>query len=192
MKAKFVITTKGKSFEDGLQKHPTEMLMLTKLVGVPLGAGPRAIDQLTNGLLTERMEAAGFNGQQATVVSIALGAGSAQKHIMLVGLGQALRFDQCTLAEAIAAAVTQAVKDGVSKLSIPVVGHRLLALRLNLRSTAHIVRQAAERTLAALPSDSRFEIEFICGPQAKRHLARGLAIPRRQKQGACCLSEPAA
>jgi len=190
MRAKFVITTKGKSFEDGLQEHDTDMLMLTKLNGVPLGAGPRAIDQLTNGLLTQRMEATGFNAQVGEVVSISLPAGFHQKHVLLVGLGTTTRFDQCTLAEAIGAAVTQAIKDGSTKLSIPVVGHRLLALRLNLRGTAHIVRNAAERVLAAHPSTARFDIEFICGPQAKRHLEKGLSIPRRQRKDPCCLSEP--
>lgn len=192
MRANFVITTKtGKSFEDSLQEHDTEMLVLTKLVGVPLGAGPKAIDQLHNGLLTERMDAVGFNGQLSNVVNIPLPAGHRQARIMVLGLGAASRFNQCTLAEAIGAAVTEAVKSGVGKISIPVVGHRLLALHINLRGTAHIVRQAAERTLATLPGNSRFQIEFICGAQAKRHLQQGLAIPLRCKQDPCCLSESA-
>jgi hypothetical protein len=186
MKVQFVVSTKRKNIDAGLQEHETEMLMLTKLVGIPLGAGPKAIDEVTNGLLTQRMEAVGFRGELDELLSIQLGAEHRQKNILLVGLGKPTRFDQCTLASVAEAAVAQAIKDGCHRLSVPVVAHRLTALNLNLKGTAFIVRQAAERVLSTIESDETFTVEFICTPQAKRHIDEGLTIQCRRQRAACC------
>lgn len=186
MKAKFTVSPTLKS-DNGVETARTEMLMLTKIHGMALGAGPRAVDNLYDGRLSQLIEEQGFTGDVGQAVVLDLDETHSQKHILLVGLGPVAKFNPCSLFDVVDAAIDQALARGCSKLSLPVVANRLTALDLNLRGTAHIVRTATERRLATAGLDAQtFEIEFICTPQAKRHLEEGLRIPCRHKQTTCC------
>jgi len=189
MKAKFTVSPTLKS-DCGVETAQTEMLMITKIHGMALGAGPRAIDNLYDGRLSQLIEAQGFTGDVGQSVVLDLGEGHLQRYIVLVGLGTVAKFNPCTLFDVVDVALDQALARGCSKLSIPVVANRLTGLNLNLRGTSHIVRQGTERRLARLRSKSgTLEVELICTPQAKRHLEEGLNVPCRHKQSPCCTAD---
>lgn len=175
--------------EGGMESTRTPMLMLTKIQGMGLGGGPKAIDEACDGLLSHHMEQQGFTGGLAQAVTVELGDESPQQNLVMMGLGTVGQFTPCGLAEVIEVAVDKTIEKGCNKITIPVVANRLTALSLNLRGTAHIVRQAVERKLAAVESDETFEVEFVCTTQAKRHIQQGLDIECRHKQERCCLGD---
>ncbi len=185
MKAKFSVSPTLKS-DGGVESVRTPMLMLTKIQGMGLGAGPKAIDECCDGLLSQCIEAQGFKGGLAQAVTVELGESSLQQNLVMMGLGTVSRFNPCGLAEVIEVAIDKTLERGCNKLTIPVVANRLTALNLNLRGTAHIVRQAAERKLATIESDETLEIEFVCTSQAKRHIQQGLDVACRHRQQKCC------
>jgi hypothetical protein len=185
MQVKFTISPTLNS-EGGMQSVRTPMLMLTKIQGMGLGAGPRAIDSLYDGALSQALEESGFKAELAEAVTVELGADSAQQNLVMMGLGSVHNFNPCGLHEVIETAIDQAVKKGVNKLTVPVVANRLTALNINLLGTAHIVRQSAERKLGPIESDEVFEIEFVCTTQAKRHIQKGLEVECQHRSQRCC------
>ncbi len=173
--------------EGGMQSVRTPMLMLTKIQGMGLGTGPKAIDSSCDGLLTQAIAEQGFKGGLAKFVAVELGQDSPQQNLLMMGLGSVHDFNPCGLAEVIAVAIDQTLQKGCTKLTIPVVANRLTALSLNLLGTAHIVRKAAEQKLAGIESDETLEIEFLCTAQAKRYIQQGLDVScdHRNKQHCC-------
>jgi hypothetical protein len=185
MKVKFSISPTLKA-DGGVENVRTPMLMLTKIQGMGLGAGPKAIDGCCDGLLMQSIKAQGFKGGLAEAVTVSLGEGSLQQNLVMMGLGSVHNFNPCGLAEVIEVAIDKTLEKGCDKLTIPVVANRLTALNLNLLGTAHIVRQAAERKLSAIDSDGTLEIEFVCTTQAKRYIQQGLDVECRHRQQRCC------
>jgi len=185
MQVKFTISPTLNT-EGGVQSVRTPMLMLTKIQGMGLGAGPKAIDSCCDGLLTQSIEEQGFKGGLAESVTVELGEGSLQQNLVMMGLGTVHKFNPCGLAEVFEVAIDRTIEKGCNKLTIPVVANRLTALNINLRGTAHIVRQAAERKLAGIESDQTLEIEFVCTAQAKRHIQQGLDVVCKHRQQRCC------
>lgn len=173
--------------EGGMQSVRTPMLMLTKIQGMGLGSGPKAIDSSCGGLLTQAIAEQGFKGGLAEAVTVELGEDSPQQNLVMMGLGSVQEFNPCGLAQVIGVAIDHTLKKGSPKLTIPVVANRLTALSLNLLGTAHIVRKAAEQKVAGIESDETLEIEFVCTAQAKRHIQQGLdvACDHRNKQHCC-------
>jgi hypothetical protein len=185
MQVKFNISPTLNS-EGGMQSVRTPMLMLTKIQGMGLGAGPKAIDSICDGLLSQALEERGFKAELGEAVTVEIGPDCAQQNLVMMGLGSVQNFTPCGLAEVIDKAIEQAVEKGCRKLTIPVVANRLTALNINLMGTAHIVRRSAERKLAPIESDEEFEIEFVCTSQAKRHIQKGLDVVCRHRQERCC------
>jgi len=185
MHVKFTISPTLNS-EGGVQSIRTPMLMLTKIQGMGLGAGPKAIDAHCDGLLSQALEQHGFRAELAEAVTVELGSASPQQYLVMMGLGSVQNFNPCGLHDVIEAAVDQALSKGCNKLTVPVVANRLTALNINLRGTAHIVRQSVERKLGAIESDQTFEVEFVCTAQAKRHIQQGLDVVCQHRKDRCC------
>ena len=184
MKAKFVVSPTIKSADGGVEAIRTDMLLLTKIDGMGLGAGPRAVDQMLGGQISTRMKEREFRGRLGENLLLRLDDDSIpQNHVLVIGLGQASGFDPCALAKVVETAVAKAVARKCTRLSIPVAAHRMTALNLNLRGTAHIIRKVAEAKLAEIEGAGTLEIELVCTSQAKRHIEAGLAC---RKAVVCC------
>lgn len=185
MHVKFSILTSSKQ-DGGVEDVRTPMLMLTKIQGMGLGAGPRAVDNVHDGMLTQAIDEQGFKGTLAEVLTVDLGDSGLRNHLLLMGLGPVELFTPCGLSDVIEAALDAALEKGVRKLTVPVVANRMTSFSINLLGTAHIIRQTAERKLSSINSDDTMEIEFLCRPQAKRHITEGLAIDCKHRQQRCC------
>lgn len=185
MQVKFTISPTLNS-EGGVQSIRTPMLMLTKIQGMGWGAGPKAIDASCDGLVMRTLDQQGFRADLAEAITIALGPDSPQQYLVLMGLGTVQNFNPCGLGDVIDKAVDEALQKGCFKLTVPIVAHRLTALNINLRGTAHIVRRSVERKLAEVESDQQFEIEFVCTAQAKRHIQQGLDVVCQHRRERCC------
>jgi Cytosol aminopeptidase family, N-terminal domain len=178
MQVKFTISPTLNS-EGGVQSVRTPMLMLTKIQGMGLGAGPKAIDSICDGLLSQALEENGFKADLAEAVTVEVGPDCAQENLVMMGLGSVQNFTPCGLAEVIDRAIDETLKKGCGKLTIPVVANRLTALNINLMGTAHIVRRTAEHKLGPIESD-------VCTSQAKRHIQKGLDVVCKHRKDRCC------
>ena len=186
MKAKFIVSPTIKSSDGGVERVRTDMLMLTKIEGMGLGAGPRAVDELMQGEISARIAEKDFRGALGRTLVIKAGDPYPAENVLMIGLGRAASFDPCALVKVVETAVGKALARKCSRLTVPIVANRMTALNINLRGTAHIIRLVAERKLAEVDEDGTLEIEILCTSQAKRHIDEGLAIPCRSKEVVCC------
>ena len=187
MKAKFSVSSGLNGQSGGIENIRTPLLMLTKVTGLALGPGPDTIDRSLDGRLSAKMKARDFKGELGETITLKLGADATQQNVVLVGIGSAAKFDNRALCRIVRLVVDRAIKLGVGKISIPIAPNRMTQFNLNLRGTAHIIREIVEQKLAdeSLPKDGVLEVELVASPQAKRHLEAGLAIPLRH-QSPCC------
>jgi len=186
MKAKYTVnpSLKSKGPDGGVDAIRTDMLLLTKVFGTGLGPGVVAFDKLLGGRISKRMEQKDFKGQLGEHLSLKLGDGYAQKSVLVVGLGNASKYDECTLRSVIKLAVEHAIKYGYKKLSVPIVPKSQLSL--SVTGTAFSIKEAVEEQLALTPGGAgTLEVELVCTAQAKRYVEKGLSLPKR-KQKLCC------
>jgi hypothetical protein len=188
MKAKFIVNPSLKPGNAGLETIKTDMLMLTKLGGLGLGPGPKAVDKLLEGKLSRRIQQRRFKGELGEHLTLQLGEENAARNVLLVGLGSAADLDYCGMQQVIKVAITRAISMGCTRISLDMPKNRITAARMNLVGTAKTLKDCVEDALAevAADKDGVLEFELICSPQAAPHLKRGLAIQRRAEKKVEC------
>jgi hypothetical protein len=192
MKAKFIVNPSLKPGIGGLETIKTDMLMLTKLGGLGLGPGPKAVDKLLEGKLSRRMQQRRFKGELGEHLTLQLGEDNAARNVLLVGLGSPADLDYCGMQQVIKVAITRALSMGCTRISLDMPKNRITAARMNLVGTAKTLKDCVEDALAEVAADKEgvLEFELICSPQAAPHLKRGLAIQRRTEKKACNTHQP--
>ena len=186
MKARFTVSPTIQAKEGGLAAVETDMLLLTQFRRMAFGPEMKEVDQGVCGQISKSLKAARFDGELVECVHIELDAEQPQNHVLVVGLGASSRFDACSLMRVIETAVDEAVAHGCTQLSIPLPKNRLSGSQLNLRGTAHLIRQAAVHRLSTHATNKLLKIQIVCTTQAKRFIEEGLAIPCRHKALCCC------
>lgn len=185
MKLKISLATSIKS-QDSLGLGETPMLLLCKLNGHGLGSQIQTFDQSVGGVISGHIEAENFQGNRGEHFTLALNQEGAPDNVMVVGLGSPDKFDSKAITQLVDLAVENAIERGCAKLSIPILPNRQ-AQGINHRGQAHLIKVAAEKKVAAYGKRAgELEIELVCAPQAKQHLAKGLACKRMAANGTCC------
>jgi len=184
----FTVTTGSKTAVLGLRETP--MLVLGTMSGMGLGSQIADLDQHLGGVIAAEISKKGFQGDLGKNFVLELDQPGAPENVLVLGLGSPAKFDRKAITRAIQIAVSRAVKLGCSKLTIPILPNRQTQGTLNLRGQAYIIREAVEKKLKELEEkEGTLEIEFLCTPQAKSHLAKGLACKRMSADGECCVEE---
>ncbi len=162
------------------------MLLVCKLNGHGLGSHIQAFDQTVGGVIASQIEQENFQGNRGEHFVLELDQDGAPEHVMVVGLGSPDKVDCHAIAQLVDLAVENAISRGCSKLSIPILPNRQ-SQAINLRGQAHLIKVAAEKKVATYGNKrGELEIELICAPQARQHLAKGLSCKRMAPNGTCC------
>ncbi|MCA0316233.1 MAG: hypothetical protein LCH63_20600 [Candidatus Melainabacteria bacterium] len=183
----FTITTGSGKPVLGLRETP--MLVLGTLSGMGLGSQIAELDGDLGGIISAEIQERGFQGELGKYFTVELERPGIPQNILVLGLGSPEKFDRKAITRAIKIAVARAVKLGCNKLTIPILPNRQTQGKLNLRGQAYIIREAVEQKLKDLKAEGALEVEFLCSPQAKVHLVRGLACKRMNDKGECSYSE---
>ena len=192
MAPKFIVTSgMGMAGRPGVHQLRTDLLLLTRLAGMALGPGPEAVDQSLNGLISRKAKQLRFTGELGKHLLVELDPkvhkDNPQRYVMLMGLGNHEKFDGRACCQVFRTLVDKAIELGVKHLTIPFAPNRMTGM--NLRGTAHLLREVVEEKAEALGDNFQLElIELYCTPAAKRHIEAGLKIPGRHKR-ACCIEE---
>lgn len=192
MTPKFTILAKmGKTSSSGVAELPTDLLLLTKVAGLDLGPGPQSVDASLQGLISRKIEQRKFRGDLAKSIRFDLDPQvhkeSPQRHVLLVGIGSSQRFDRAAACKVFGELIDQALKLGIEHVTIPFPSNRTTGPKLNLKGTAHILKEVVEEKFEALEGRkvALKEIVIYCTPQAKSHIEAGLRAPVRAKGSSC-------
>jgi len=192
MTPKFTVLAKmGKPSSPGVAELPTDLLLLTKVAGMALGPGPSAVDESLRGLISRKVEQRKFRGELAKSIRFDLDpevhSDRPQRHVLLVGIGSSKTFDRDAACQVFGELIDQALRLGVEHVTIPFPANRTTGLTLNLKGTAHILREIVEEKIAELDKPAKLkEIVIFCTPQAKAHIQAGLRAPLRSQGGCHC------
>lgn len=194
MKPKFTIVAEMGKNNSGVSELATDLLLLTKVAGTSLGPGPQSVDQALGGLISRKVEKRKFRGDLAQTLSFDLSAGAdktpLQRHILLVGIGSSQTFDREAACKVFSKLIDNALELNVESVTIPFPSNRSTGPTLNLKGTAHILKEVVEEKVAARGKSCKLkEIIVYCTPQAKQHIAAGLRAPIRAKGNCCCFKE---
>lgn len=164
--------------QHGIAFDQADLLILTKVLGADLGAGPMAFDAAHGGVISRAVAAQKFKGQVGEHLKIQLPAadGLTVRHIAVVGLGRAEDLGKRGLCNLFNYALTLACRYQANSILIPIFPHRTSAASMNLRASGAILRCLVDErgrrgTLGVLK-----EVQVLCAPQARRHLERGVAV----------------
>ena len=182
----FTLTTGSGTTVKGLKETP--MLVLGVLSsGMGLGSQIAELDHQLGGVISSEISKRGFQGDLGKHFTLEIEQKGAPQNVLVLGLGSPDKFDRKAITRAMKIAVGRAVRLGCNKITIPILPNRQTST-LNLRGQAFIIRQAVETKLADLESGAveALEVGLLCSPQAKSHLAQGLACKRMDAEGTCC------
>jgi hypothetical protein len=184
----------GATGTTGVHEVQTDMLLLTKLAGIPLGPGPSAVDESLDGLISRKMERAKFKGDLGKFILIEVDQKAypdcPQRYILLVGLGSPQKFSSQTVCSVFQLVVDKALELGVEHVTIPFAPNRMTVSSLNMKGMAHLLKEVVETRMAALKGDPELKrIQLLCSPQARKHIKAGLDIPSRHSR-TCCIHVP--
>jgi len=194
MTPKFTILAKmGKTTSPGVAELPTDLLLLTKVAGLDLGPGPQSVDLSLQGLISRKINQRKFRGDLAKSIRFDLDPqvfkDSPQRHVLLVGIGSTQKFDRAAACKVFGELIDEALKLGVEHVTIPFPANRTTGPKLNLKGTAHILKEVVEEKFASLDDSVALkEIVIYCTPQARTHIKAGLEAPVRTKGSCCCTS----
>lgn len=181
----FTLTTGSKSAVMGLRDTP--LLVLGTMSGMGLGSQYAELDRELGGAISEAIAEKGFQGNLGKYFLLELQRDGAPQNVLVIGLGSPEKFNRKAINRVIQTAVAQAVKLGAPKMTIPVLPNRQTQGTLNLRGQAFMIREAVEQKLGQFEDkEGALEVEFLCSPQAKPQLAKGLACKRMGADGNCC------
>ncbi len=191
MTPKFTIDARmGTSASPGVEDIRTDLLLLTKPAGTTLGPGPQVLDNRLGGLLSRKVKQHRFGGRLGQRIHLDLKPeihDNPQRHVLLVGLGSSEQFDCKAACKVFAQLIDKALELGVEHVTIPFPANRMTGSSLNLKGTAHLLREIVERKLAELDGEPKLkEIVIFCTPQAKQHVQKGLRAPVRHASQSCC------
>ena len=188
-----VNTNMGTAGLPGLQAIKTDLLVLTKLAGMELGPGPRAVDTALGGLLTQRMQERRFRGDCLEHILIDLQEEGytdvPQRYILLVGLGSPARFCSHGTCKVFRLVLDKAVELGVDKVTIPFPPKRVTGPGLNLKGTAALLKRVVVNRFGAdgeQAGDGVIDtVEIVSTPQARRYIQSGLRSRAYQADDCC-------
>ena len=184
MKSNFTVSsTLRAGAEHGLEGHGTPLLLLAKFQGMALGDDLRKI--VRKPIVSQSLKSNDFSGNLGESVVIGMDGEGGPDRILFAGMGNARSFDCATIREIMTLAVKRAVEQKCDRLSIPILPNRLTSTRLPLRGTVHIMKSVASSILEESPGDGVLNIEFVCTPQAKRHVQAGLDCRRKKDCHVC-------
>ncbi len=86
--------------------------------GATLGGSARHADQLTSGALTRAISAGRFKGERGQVMDLIAPAGTTEERVVLVGAGDAAKFDDLAAEQAAAAAYQTIKLSGMKTLTV--------------------------------------------------------------------------
>jgi hypothetical protein len=194
MTPKFTILAKmGVAGGPAVAELPTDLLLLTKVAGMALGPGPQSVDESLKGLISRKVDQRKFRGELAKSICFDLDSEPAdrkQKHVLLVGIGSSQSFDREAACKVFGELIDQALRLGVEHVTVPFPANRTTGPTLNLKGTAHILKEVTEEKCRKLEEPPVLkEIVIFCTPQAKSHIQAGLRAPLRSKGSCCCPTE---
>lgn len=181
MKPKFLVNGLLANGDDhGIEVIETPMLQVAQFAGIRISSDYNSLVKSSEGRFHDALVDADFTGDlgQSAVVSLR-DLDLPQKYLAVIGLGRAQQFSCKAVREMARATVNAACVRRVSRVTIPVLPHRTSAANLTLNQSAHIMKCVIEDLLGQKKSDRELEIEFVCTPQAVRHLKKGLDRRRR-------------
>lgn len=181
MKPKFLVSAKkGLVGDFGIEELQTPMLLVTQFAGIKLSADYSVLVDSTDGAFGKAIKRDKFTGELGETSVVKLN-GLPQDYLVVFGLGRAQRFGCGAIREMVRSVINSAVRRRVSRVTIPVIPNRTTSSNLTLNQTAHIMKCVAIDVLGAKKSDKELEVEFVCTPQAKRHIQAGLRRQRRSR-----------
>jgi hypothetical protein len=194
MKAQIKVTPCiGSARFEGVQSISTDLLLLPRLAGITLNAGPQAdadaFDVRLNGLIARKSKSARFKGELGQYLLLNLDprvfGDQPQRYLLLAGIGSYDKFNARAACQVFQLLVDQALELGVARVTIPFPPKRMTGL--NYKGTAHILKEVLEDRLARVSTSNLEEVQVLCSPQARKHIEEGLHIPSRHQRD-CCVS----
>jgi hypothetical protein len=190
MTPKFVVSpSMGVAGAPGVEELRTDMLLLTRLAGLPLGPGPRAVDEALNGLISQKMKTMRFKGDLGQYILFDLDprvhGDRLQRYVLLAGIGSTSKFNARAACQVFGLVLDKALEEGVSRLTIPIARNRMTVGNLNLKGMAHILKEVVDDKRSRVTRPALREIELFCTPQARKFIEEGLSIPSRQNRECC-------
>lgn len=162
----------------------TPFLVVTRLAGAHFNRFEQAVDGLLGGLLTKACD--GWKCELGsyrliylpafhTEAGVPLRIGRLQ-YILLAGLGHPSEFHARKLCGFTGLTLHEAAVAQAEKITFIESPHRSTEEGISLEGTAAIMRCRAEALKSAGHLRCLNEIEFLCSPQARLHLEKGLTV----------------
>jgi len=165
--------------QHGVEYDTADLLILTKVLGSDLGAGPMAFDAHHNGAVSKAMVAANFQGNVGEHLAVevpAIEAGGRPRHIVVVGLGKADDISRRRMCALFNYSMALASEYEARSILIPIFPQRSSGAVMNLRGTAAVLRCLVDQKAKSGAIASLKEVRLLCAPQAKQHLEQGIAV----------------
>lgn len=168
------------SHQHGVEYDDADLLIITKMLGADLGPGPLSFDAHHGGLISQAIAEHNFKGNSGEHLTIEIpgqeGSEKKPRHIVVVGLGSPEDVSKRRVCALFNYALDLSCHLKAESLILPVFPYRLTADTLGLKATGAILRcLVAERARRHAVGNLK-EIRLLCAPQAKTHLAAGLAV----------------
>ena len=165
--------------QHGVQYDTADLLILTKVLGSDLGAGPMPFDAHHNGAVSAAMAAHNFQGNVGEHLAVevpAIEPGGRPRHIVVVGLGKADDISRRRMCALFNYSMALASEYKALSILIPIFPQRSSGAVMNLRGTAAVLRCLVDQKTKSGAIASLKEVRLLCAPQAKQHLEQGIAV----------------
>jgi hypothetical protein len=165
--------------QHGVEFDNADLLILTKVLGSDLGAGPMAFDNHHNGALSKAMAAHNFQGNVGEHLAVEIPAiehGGHPRHMVVVGLGRPDDISRRRMCALFNYSLTLASQYKARSILIPIFPQRSSEAVMNLRGTAAVLRCLVDQRVKSGTLDALEEVRLLCAPQAKQHIEQGLAV----------------
>jgi hypothetical protein len=165
--------------QHGVEYDTADLLILTKVLGSDLGAGPMAFDAHHNGAISKTMVAHNFQGNVGEHLAVevpAIEAGGRPRHIVVVGLGKADDISRRRMCALFNYSMALASEYKARSILIPIFPQRSSGAVMNLRGTGAVLRCLVDQKAKSGAIASLKEVRLLCAPQAKQHLEQGIAV----------------
>ncbi|MGH9551879.1 MAG: M17 family peptidase N-terminal domain-containing protein [Terriglobales bacterium] len=149
------------------------MLVIPREPGSKLGGPLAALDEALGGALTTSMQEHNFTAAlgQRLLISIAQ-EGITLKFVVFVGLEETQGVQRYNLCGFYRAALDEAAKHGITRVSLPIFPHRLATAPVTLIGLTTILGCRVHNAPSAKGSCVT-TVEVLCSPQAKRYAEKG-------------------
>ncbi len=165
--------------QHGVEYDTADLVILTKVLGSDLGAGPMAFDARHNGAISKAMAAHDFQGTVGEHLAVevpAIEPGGRPRHIVVVGLGKADDISRRRMCALFNYSMALASEYKARSILIPIFPQRSSGAVLNLRGTGAVLRCLVDQKAKSGSINELKEVRLLCAPQAKQHLEQGVAV----------------